>query len=325
MELFRIVSMVLVLVYHTNYLTFGLPSPAEAVDTPFVVFLRAFANGMSAVCVNCFVLLSGWFGIKPRGKRLAGFLFQVIFISAIGIFGMCLFTDHRLDSKDIKSIFLLTDNFWFVKSYLILYLLAPALNALAESAARQKFLLTLILLYALQSIWGWAVVTVPWVADGYSPLSFILLYLLARYLRLYQYQFQTVKTWYYLAIYLMIGIISAGITLMATRKGIDANMWLSSYASPLVIIGSISLLLWFSRLTFHSKVINWVAASSFAVYLLHCSRGVLDKFCALTRYMYEGCGIFGILCTIVVVFTLGVLVDKLRIIVWNMIDKVAKP
>lgn len=43
---------------------------------------------------------------------------------------------------------------------------------------------------------------------------------------------------------------------------------LFTYTNPLVILASLSLLLYFSRLQFTSNSINWLAASAFAIYFI---------------------------------------------------------
>lgn len=318
-ELFRLVAMLLVLVLHANYLSFGNPTFDDATNFPLETFARSTVYTASVICVNCFVLISGWFGIKPRTNRLAEFLFQVAFMVAVGIVGMCLFTDHHLDGKDVKGIFLLTDNLWFVKSYLVLYLIAPALNAFAESASRRRLVLTLVALYTLQTACGWAFVVVPWVADGYSPVSFILLYLLARCLRLHPSRLTHQRATVYAVVYILCAVVGGTVALLALRHGFDANMWINSYASPLVVIEAATLMLLFTRFQFHNRAINWLASSCFAVYLLHCSRGMLDEYCQGVRDAWAAFGILGIIVLILSVFFLSILIDKVRMSIWKAI------
>ena len=41
--------------------------------------LRMLFESLAIVCVNVFVLISGWFGIRPKWKSVTNFLFQVFF------------------------------------------------------------------------------------------------------------------------------------------------------------------------------------------------------------------------------------------------------
>lgn len=120
MELLRITAMLLVLIYHANFLSFGEPNSIEARETPLNVILRDFFNACSVVCVNLFVFISGWYGIKFKKKKFCEFLFQVSFIVAVTLVFFCNITNHKFDRHDFQSIFLLTDELWFVKAYIIL-------------------------------------------------------------------------------------------------------------------------------------------------------------------------------------------------------------
>ena len=80
-ELLRIVLMVLVLVFHASYTSLEPPMKVDISVSLNSSFLRALSESFSVVCVNAFILISGWYGIKVRWSRFAELLFQVIFIS----------------------------------------------------------------------------------------------------------------------------------------------------------------------------------------------------------------------------------------------------
>lgn len=94
--------------------------------------------------------------------------------------------------------------------------------------------------------------------------------------------------------------------------------------NPLMIFAGIFMLLSFRRLTFHSKIVNWMAASSFAVYLIHYSPFVYPYFMKGMRYLYDHFDgmIYGaiLLLVLLVVFVVCTLFDQLRIICWKMVQ-----
>ena len=45
--------------------------------------------------------------------------------------------------------------------------------------------------------------------------------------------------------------------------------WGLDYAAPLVILQAVFLFIWFARLNFLSRFINWCATSCFAIFLIH--------------------------------------------------------
>ena len=77
-ELLRILSMFLVLMIH--YIPYRtLPThdtlAHDTLGTLFDLELRS----ISFVCVNCFILISGYFGIRWKLKSFSNLLFQILF------------------------------------------------------------------------------------------------------------------------------------------------------------------------------------------------------------------------------------------------------
>ena len=82
-ELLRIVAMVLVMLVHVNYAALGGVTHEELLATPWTGFVRILCEQLCIICVNLFILLSGWFGIRPTLGKLASLLFQVLFIGIV--------------------------------------------------------------------------------------------------------------------------------------------------------------------------------------------------------------------------------------------------
>ena len=87
MELLRITAMILVLMVHASFKALDAPTLSDLHINPTSTFFRLFSESISIVCVNVFVLISGWYGIKAKGSRLLAFLFQVYFLN-IMIYGI---------------------------------------------------------------------------------------------------------------------------------------------------------------------------------------------------------------------------------------------
>lgn len=319
MELLRIVSMLLVLIVHADYMSLGSPTTADVFSNPTESFLKMLFYSLSTVCVNCFVLLSGWYGIHPKLKRFSAFIFQVLFISGLSLTGYYLFTHQKPTIEDLKSLLLLTDDLWFVRSYIVLYLFAPMLNTFSTSASKHQFTIVLGCLLFIQTILGWATSTVPWFDGGYSPLSFMLLYLLAQYTRRFSGKWTTLSSQSYLLIYLSITLFGALINFFSFYLGIGEGMSWLSYISPIVIANSLALLLFFSKLQIKSRAINWVASSCFAVYILHCSRHALEAYCHQISLYYQSDNYCGIILLILCIYLAAILIDKIRIRIWQLV------
>ena len=77
LELLRIVAMFLVLMVHANFLSLKAPIHEDGIDC--FVILKCFVQSISIVCVNVFILISGYFGIKLKIKSITNFCFNVSF------------------------------------------------------------------------------------------------------------------------------------------------------------------------------------------------------------------------------------------------------
>lgn len=87
-ELLRIVAMFLVLMLHANFISIGSPTISDCHEAPFNSILRYFFQSLSIGCVDIFVLISGWFGIRPSIKSFTSFIFQCFFF-LFGVYAVC--------------------------------------------------------------------------------------------------------------------------------------------------------------------------------------------------------------------------------------------
>lgn len=183
-ELLRILAMFLVLVVHADFWSLGAPNLEEYRLNPVPSITRSMIQCCAIVCVNIFICISGWFGIKPSIKGLMTFIFQSIFIVCITFVFAIISAKVPFSLYGIRQCLLLDSSLWFIKAYIGLYILSPLLNTYTEYANKGQFLSVLIPFYIFQSIWG-ILGAAPFIMNGYSVFSFVGLYLLARFIRIY--------------------------------------------------------------------------------------------------------------------------------------------
>lgn len=328
MELLRCMAMLLVVLVHTGFLSLGLPTQAESLQTPVSVFMRLLTQSVSVVCVNVFVLLSGWYGIKFSIKRLGSFLFQVFFFSFL--IYTCLVviqpTDY-LNFLSLSRLFIMNgEDYWFVKSYLLLFLFAPFLNTLVErQEAKQVVKYVLIVFFLFQTIYSWlSIKGVTEIEGGYSAISFMGLYLLMRYIRNYGYNISKFSGKLYIALFCGIALLNTLIAFFLVRIDLMVFGRIFTYTNPLVICQSLLLVFAFSMFNVKSKFINWLAISCFAVYLTHANEFILRPYYGRwIKFLFDGQStimfIFAVVSTILVIFFLSILLDKFRIYIWSKI------
>ncbi len=324
MELLRIVCMLLVILCHANYMSLGSPSQSDTIIHSGSSFFRMYLFAVSAICVNCFILISGWYGIRPKLKRFISLMFQVLFVCSVSLLLYSIHSNHPLDQRDFKSLLLLTDDLWFVKTYIILYLLSPALNSFGQHVTHRQYLLILAGLFLFQTIYGWMSSGANWIDGGYSPFSFIFLYLVAQYIRLYPNRLTNQCAIHYISAFLILTFATTSVNYLSIRCGIGEGTAWFSYISPFILLESILFFLFFTKLSFKSRVVNWISSSCFAVYLFHCTPITLDGFCEQIR-KYDGVGDYlSIVVMIIVIFTVSIMVDKVRMLLWSLFLKVKK-
>ena len=210
-ELLRLVAMMLVMLVHANYLALGSVTQSELLASPWSATVRIICEQLCIVSVNLFILISGWFGIRPTLTKLASLLFQILFVGILSV-EVCRFVGAPVPSVQLGNLLYFGSSYWFVPSYLILFGLAPMLNTYAEHASKRQFATLLISFYVLQTLFGWLSFDAGHYARGYSALSFIGLYLLAQYIRRYGERLLSLRWWHALLFYLLFTAIPATIS-----------------------------------------------------------------------------------------------------------------
>ena len=323
-ECLRLLAMLYVLIVHADFSTFGAPTMEGLAVRPVGVFVQYWFECFAICCVDVFVLISGWFGIRFSLNKLWAFLFQVVFYS-LGLFllAVAITLQKALTLEGLKSIFLFNgSDYWFIKAYLILMVLAPMLNAFCAYASRREFKTILIVYFAILMVYGWLEpASVHFTMNGCTALSFVGLYLLGRYLKMYRPKLTNYNRRIYAVVYVVACLVMFFMCLLFLSQGVRVTLdsRLLNYGSPLVILSAVALLLFFSKWTFANKVVNQAAKSCLAVYLLHCNYFVFPIYKDLTLKAHQlGWGV--VVLFVLAVFVLAIMVDRLRIVMWNVIS-----
>jgi len=152
-ELLRIVAMLMVLVVHANYWRVGVPTHAEAVLSPFPTFIRILIQHLASPCVDVFIIISGYFAIRPKLKSIANLWFLLAFWGSVAFV---------FDGGSIVHRVCFPFLGWFIPAYLGLYLISPVLNQYAEHEDAKRFGWYLLIFFALQTFFdlcyhGWSI------------------------------------------------------------------------------------------------------------------------------------------------------------------------
>lgn len=318
-ELIRILAIFFVLIGHAGIANGGLlPDMNDFRSDTLVSGIKLTLSCVTVGGVDIFVLISGWFGIHAGKRGLGKFIYQVAFL-LWGIYAFFIVAGKAGISIDnIKAAFGIYEGYWFVMAYLGMYILSPVLNSFAETAGKRQFQLVLIAFYAFQTYYSWFWSMVNYF-NGYSIVLFCGLYLTARYCRLYPIRILQHHPWktypamvIALALLSTVGIIVTGHPLKMLR-----------YDNPLVIISALAMLHGFSHLHFQSSVINRLAKSCFAVYIIHFNPLIFPYFSSgvkLIASQYSSV-LFALAITLylIAVYVICAFIDTIREVSWNII------
>ena len=301
-ELMRIISMFFIVLFHVRMHS-GIAS--KVVGNNYL--LLEFITNIIVVHVNSFILISGYFQSKSNVKLSKAIslnnavwfyktVFMVIAIILVNYTSIKIIGD--LGALNVFKTFLPLDFgvYWYIDAYLVLYLISPLLNKIINNVSKSEFKkIILVLLLLICIIPTLTVDEVIRTNNGHSLISFILLYFIGAYLRIYP-----IKDNYYFKrltekarqslFFIMIPVCSISIMfccIVAQRIssfgpitsyfGQVLEMNYLNYTSPLILIESIVYFLFFETLTIKSKFINRISKYMFGIYLIHENPFVYDN------------------------------------------------
>lgn len=270
------------------------------------------------VAVNCFVLLSGYFGIKMKVKRI----FQLDTVVWFwGITGLVLGTVTGMHLLQVKTdiLFLLpiiTKRNWFVTTYVVLYLISPILNFVIEKFSKKQFqsliVLMVIIFYILPTIEYTLNAPTVTMDSGYGIVNFVCLYFIGRYFKLYLGNVK--KAYTGIGYFLSCILLFIGNHVMSVMMGFYFNTYIS-YDTIFCLAGAMCLFLWFRELNLQSKIINRIAGYSFAAFIIHMSPFYGDIIWKVAEQISEkSFGAFGLVLIITpfLVYGLAICLEFVR-------------
>lgn len=314
MELLRVVAMLFVLIVHADYASLGKVTAAEVSQAPWTAGAKALAEALAVGCVDIFVMISGWFAIRASWRGLANYLFQILFFY-VGIWLTAVVMQWcGCSVPELRRLWLFN---WFLSCYLGLWIVSPLLNLFVERMPKRAMGLFLLLFFVAQTAVDWSGVA-PFTQRGYSVFSFIGLYLLARWLRLWHADLDSCGLW--LTIF-----AASTLTIAALEMLSPADLWYA-YNCPLVIVSATALVMSFSKMPLpHSRVINFFGASCFAVLLFQTNTWMWGYYAAWMRgiqHQYSGLAFWGMAAAYIAAwFLTAILLDQPRRFLWTRLSR----
>ncbi|MDE6272526.1 MAG: acyltransferase [Muribaculaceae bacterium] len=273
-ELLRIISMMMVVIVHLDGGCLSIPNlEGDWGRMDVRAFWRLGVESLAFIGVNCFTLISGYFGIRLRWKSVASYLLQCLFY-ALGIYAViCTITPTMFSWSGLADncMVLTHTDLWYVPAYFILMLLSPVINGGFDSMSRRRGMLLTgaFVIFNLWAGWWWGG---KFNASGYTAWQLVMMYCIGRVISSYKEDILKISSgWIWMGIYLLCSLATVLLGVYDFRRAY-------SYNQPFVILASVSFFLFFISLKFRSGIVNYAAKSAFAVYLLHKSPLIWGRY-----------------------------------------------
>ena len=227
------------------------------------------------VGTDTFVILSGYFLVKSsriKPQRLAAMTVKMCFY-AVSVFLLLVLRDPKIISSKTRITAFLLDlngNWWFIKTYLVLYILHPYINVMLNNLSREDYRKFLVTLWVCWCIFP-TITGMRWEASDLT--NFISIYCLAGYFRLWAEDFGSKKYIFFGFMFMMADLLTviildvAGLWIPVFGRN---ALYFRGMMRPFTSMSALCFLLGFRKLDMtYSKVINVIASATLGVYLLH--------------------------------------------------------
>ncbi|MDU2265552.1 acyltransferase family protein [Clostridium celatum] len=266
-ETLRIIAMLMVITLH--YLLFGgaLSSIKQGDRNYWIITL---IESMCIISVNLFILITSYFMAfknKINIKKVILLVFSTYFYGVLLYVISVLLGINDFTLIDmIKAIDPFIGN-WFLKTYIILYVLSPYINIGINNLTKEDHKKLILIMGIFFSIWPSFLPGAPNNDGGYGIISFIFLYIIGVYIR--KYDIKGIINSRSIIIYALCAVVT---TIFRIFKWDSA--W--SYNFIFNIIGSIALFNTFKNLKFRSSKINYISKFTFSIFIIHINPLIVE-------------------------------------------------
>lgn len=277
-EVFRIVSTIMVIMLHTLGST---PILSSNIGTGKGTILWLFEI-MSYCAVNCFAITSGYVSCYNKFKlsRLLYLWFQVMFIFVVMTVAYGQIAPEELDEHAYRNMFfpILGDLNWYFTAFFGMSIFAPFLNILMQNLTKNqhKYLMgAIFILFCIPT-------RIPEVSDlflvggGYSMVWLAAMYIVGGYIRIHGTSQRKNRSLWLMGYFLsclfvwIYFIIVYDITKSSLGEAKYHKIFIS-YTSPFIVLAAICLFEFFLTLNIKKggKVICTVSSLTFGIFIFH--------------------------------------------------------
>lgn len=275
----RVVSMLMILCVHilTQGGVLAAVQPGTA-EYALAWLLRCFL----IVDVNCFALITGYVSVDARfrlSRPIA--LWLEVLIYSVGISAVFRLLGIYAFVPDVAFLPVLNGRWWYVTAYFGMVLFLPFFRLLFDKMSRkQASMLVFAVILVLSVLPSFYDRDIFRSSKGYTMLWLMALYVIGAYIRRHEPFPRSRRRW--LLVYALSMLVVWLTKLLLPRFGADGDYFVN-FTSFFVLLGSVSLLLFFSRVSVapaFRKLTAFFSPLAFGVYLIHVHPAVWNYLLA---------------------------------------------
>ena len=345
-ELLRIILMIFIVLSHIIYYTKSLPKlnniNYKKIINNNYIFLRMISNN-GKIGDILFSMISGYFSIKKIDFHYYKFILIVSETYTYHYLFLFISKKLKLIYKDIDPIKqvngsihlpLITNlGHWFAQNYLLLLIFMPFINSGLLSLSHNKYKTLVILIIVFYCILKGIVNVYQIPSTIFNTTLFIKLlmpYIIGGYIRIVDLKYKLfwkiggiiffLLTFIFEFIFDKLSVYNKNYFWISLQTEISLSIY-----SILPILSSIGIICLFKEMEIHNKIINFISASVFGIYLIHANKNIApfiynawyktkdyNENNFFVRYFIKTFMIFivSLLIDIIRRFTIGLLIEK---------------
>ncbi len=310
-ELLRLLCILGIVILHSVGMVFQVTGINRAISVTAISIFNS--------CVSVFMLISGYYGCKFKVSKLFRLEFQMLFYSLLSFVILGIYTTCWSKLSLLLALLpMSTKEFWYITVYMIIFMLSPYINRVAEGLDRKQFkklILIMIFCFSILSTLEWCDIT----GDGGKGVpNMLLMYFIGQYIHLYHDEHK--NPWKMFLYACIVFAISSGLNFAVSAVNGESG-WkciFSNDNSISVVLGSTFLFLCFKNINIESRIINHFAKGVSGVYMSEkLIRTLLVAYVFPPNYAEKWYFSFFILAYAAFVVLTGLIIDLLRQLIFN--------
>lgn len=310
-ELLRIISMILIVIFHFCGRAYDLMN-IETSNQDLELLSKLIFHSLGQAGVPIFMFISGFYGMKFKKNKLIDMMIQCFIYTTVFYLIACIIKPELWGTRVFVLNLFGPSTQWFFYCYVVIYLFSDIINDFLKGLSFKQFtLIVLLLLYFSIGLWIMK-------SSALNVFSLFELYVIARYTRLHLYErINRYAVWLVLPtilLYLLPAFIGWHFNCID-----KIQPYVNKYYNPFLIILCVPLIITADKYTFYNKYINSLASTALACLFIHAN-SYFPSF-ANPLFHFEEYSVIRIVLVSIGIYLFCYAIEKLRISTQNLIFK----